>query len=239
MSDSPEMLPSADGEAPSGATPLTICAPSDQPPLAAREAALPSLPPAVQGADTTPPTSTTSIAMVKQTPSGKKKKKPDWKIAKDSVVRKKALAIVAMRANGYTTEQISKELGITPSSVKTYVYRAVKSGFLVDKKKRDLMVDPHDQIEFKLAGLAVDNLEEMLTNDRILSKGEKSVKLEATLAVANGVLFKRYDVPKETSMPTNILQINIQGHQDTLVDVSAGGAPLYVDGETLDDGSKF
>ena len=191
------------------------------------EAAVPSLPPASQDADTTP----TVLPAPRQS-----KKKPHWKIAKDSMVRKKAIAIVAMRANGYSKEEISKELGINENSIRMYLYRASKSGFLVNKKGQ-LLADPHDRLEFNLAQKAVDNLEKMLDSDEKLSRGEKSVKMEATLAVANGMLFKKFDQSKDAPMPTNVLQINIQGNTSS-IDVTEGGTPLYTDGEIVEQGDE-
>lgn len=159
-------------------------------------------------------------------------RKPDWKIPKNSMVKRKALAIVAMRANGYTDDQISEELHITKGSIRTYLYRATRSGFLVDRKSGSLLADPHDRLEYDLAHKAVRNLEAMLDSDTILERGQKSVRMEATLEMAKGVLFKKFDQAAAPSMPTNVLQIKIEGAQSK-VDVTAGGAPLYIDGDVV------
>lgn len=209
-------------------TPEMSGTPPTQPTLAPVQAAVPSLPPASQDADTTP-----SVTSIIPAPIQKgRKHRPDWQLPKNSVIRKKALAIVAMRANGMDDEEIAKQLGITRHSLRTYIYRANKSGYLVNRKTGTLLCDPHDRLEFDLAQKAVENLGEMLRSEEKLSRGEKSVKMEATLAIANGVLFKKFDQPKDASMPTNVLQINIQG-QTSAIDVTAGGTPLYTDGELV------
>lgn len=217
----------ADASVPSqaDAPEVSRTASTPDPTFAPVEAAVPSLPPASQDADTTPPS-----ALV--IPKKGRNRPPEWKIGKNSIIRKKALAIVAMKAAGIGNEQIAKELGIGVESIKNYIYRATKSGFLVNKKTGWLLTDPHDRIEFDLAQKAVENLSQMLDSNEKLSRGEKSIKMEATLALANGVLFKKFDQPKEASMNTNVLQISITGHQDA-VDISAGGTPLYTDGEIV------
>ena len=109
--------------------------------------------------------------------------KPKYLIEKNSVVRKKAVAIVAMRAQGFSTEEIATELRIKPASVSHYVWQATKSGFLLNRRGESLFTDPKDRIEFELAHKAVRNMNEFLdsTNTR--------VRKEFTLEIAKGALF--------------------------------------------------
>jgi DNA-binding CsgD family transcriptional regulator len=191
------------------------------------EAARPSLPPVAQDADLIPSTSLMP----------RPKRSDPYKLPKTSMVRRKALAILAMRANGYSEDDIAAELHISKNSIHVYLYRAARAGKLQNKKGESLLVDPHDRIQYDLANKAADNLKEMLESTTILERGQKSVKMEATKMVAEGVLFKRFDAPKETSMPSTMLQINIQG-DTSKVDVNEGGTPLYTDGTILPRGEE-
>jgi predicted transcriptional regulator len=216
---------------PQATTPVVSeVAPHDIPSLPPVQAAVPSLPPALQDADPTPSEQLATIE-----PSEKTKKK--WRkhtMTKDGVMRKKAVAIMAMRANGYTDDEIAKELHLKKATLHVYLHRAVKSGFLVGKEG-SMFADPADRLQYVLANKAVDNLKDMLESNEVLHRGDKSIRFEATKLVAEGVLFKRFDQVKEAAQPGTILQIKIEGTHGN-IDVNAGGAPGYIDGETIGSG---
>lgn len=131
--------------------------------------------------------------------------------AKQSMVRKQALAIVAFRAAGYSTKQIADELHVLPGSIKTIMWRASKQGFLKNPKTGEsLLDDPIDVVEYELGTLAVDNYRKLLTDDTILERGQKSTRMEATLEFAKNVLFKKVEGVRETPAQTmNALKIEI------------------------------
>ncbi len=165
--------------------------------------------------------------------------KPRYKLEKNSLIRRKAVAIVAMRAQGFSTDEIAAELQIKPQSVHAYVYRATKSGFLVNKQGQSLLTDPKDHIEFELAHKAVRNLGEFLDSD------DDTTRERVTLEVAKGALWKKFDVAKDAAMPgMQVLAVRIEmpaaGKDVPQADLSAmGGTPSYVEGsvEGADDGS--
>jgi len=142
--------------------------------------------------------------------------------------------IVAMRAAGHTNEEIAAAVELKVGSLASYVYQATKAGVLVNKHG-SLLTDPSDRLEYDLAQKVVDNLDEMLTTDRVLRAGERSQKAEVTLEIAKGVLFKKFDVVKEGGIaPMTLLSVKIEGVVGP-VDVTAGGAPLYLDGVMGED----
>jgi predicted transcriptional regulator len=220
---------------PQASTPVVSeVAPHDSPTSPPVQAAVPSLPPALQDADPTP----SEHSLVGPVPSEKTKK--NWRkhtMTKDGVMRKKAVAIMAMRANGYTDDEIAKELHLKKATLHVYLHRAVRSGFLMNKEG-SMFSDPADRLQYELANKAVDNLKDMLDSNEILHRGDKSVRMEATKLVAEGVLFKRFDQVKEAAQPVNVLQIKIEGTHGN-IDVSAGGAPGYIDGETIGAGDDL
>ena len=160
-----------------------------------------------------------------------------WKIEKHSVIRKKAVAIVAMRAQGYSTDEIAQELKIRPKSVRNYVYLATKSGFLVNKQG-SFFADPKDSIEFELAHKAIRNLHAALDDEPVTieSTGEikpiSKVMYDATMELAHGALFKQFDPPKESAslpgMQVLAIKIDMPTTGDTTVrEGSMGGSPIY------------
>ena len=154
------------------------------------------------------------------------------------LLKHRALAIVAMRQMGYTTEQIAAELNILPASVNSIMWRAGKYGFLQDLKAGSLLDDPTERMAFELSHKAVKNLSDMLDSDQILERGQKSVKMETTFEMAKGVLFKKFDGPKESAQQTmNALKIEIvmpTGGIQTLPPAregSMGGRPAFIEGK--------
>ena len=187
------------------------------------QAVAPSLPPA-SGATTLSPTHSTHAA----------KRIPSNKIEKGSLIRKKALAIVAMRAQGYTSDEIAAELKVKVATLSTYVHRAVKSGFLVNSKGESLLADPKDQVEYELAHKVVRNL------GVLLDCGDLKTQKEVTLEVAKGTLFKKFDQQVNVPLPNmNVLSLRIEMPRgaDTITvrEGSIGGKPAYVEGETMDE----
>ena len=149
-------------------------------------------------------------------------------------MRKKALAIVAMRAQGYTSDEIATELKVKVDTLSTYVHRAVKSGFLVNSKGESLLADPKDQVEYELAHKVVRNL------GVLLDCGDLKTQKEVTLEVAKGTLFKKFDQQVNMPLPNmNVLSLRIEmprgAEAITVREGSIGGKPAYLEGERTDE----
>lgn len=197
------------------------------------QAAVLSLPPAPADAAPTLPTPYPDPVMVPV-------KKPIQVMERNSVMRKKAVAIVAMRAAGYTTEEIATELKIKPGSVATYVYQATRAGFLVNRSGSNMLADPKDQLEFQLSHKIVRNLSAALDNKPITTDDGEIMRLsktqrETTMEIAKGTLFKRFDTPKEVAAPSmNVLSVKIEMPTTGGVDArhgAIGGVGAYTEGE--------
>ena len=158
-------------------------------------------------------------------------------------LRRKAIEIIGLRSTGLTHAEIGERLKIKPGSVATILYRASKAGFLEDSKGNFLLDDPKDEVEFSLQHLATKNLRELMTSDQVLSKGDKLVKMEATLEFSKGTLFKKFDQPKETVAPNmNVLAVKIELPASGAVvarEGTMGGAPAYTtEGVIVSDGRQ-
>lgn len=174
----------------------------------------PSLPPAPQTGVAPPPT-----------------KKPLPKLPRNSMVRKKAFAIIALRAQGMSTEQIAAELDIKPASIYQYLWRASKAG-LLPKTEGGTFLDPRDQVEVDLTQRVTRNMREFLDSD------DESIRKEVTLELAKGALFKKFD-PEKGSVANpqmNVLSIRIEmpeGPPPVIRAGTVGGTPSYVEGEIV------
>ena len=161
----------------------------------------------------------------------------------ESGLRRKAIEIIGLRSQGFTSAEIGERLHIKPGSVNTLIYRASKAGFLEDKHGNFILDDPKDEVEFSLQHLATKNLRELMTSDQVLSKGDKLVKMEATLEFSKGTLFKKFDQPKETVAPNmNVLAVKIELPASGAVvarEGTMGGAPAYTtEGVIVSDGRQ-
>lgn len=148
-----------------------------------------------------------------------------WKSPASSKMRRTALRIVAMRAAGISDPEIAVALGLSPKSITPYVYRAGKNGWLN-------FFDPHHEMEYRLLHKVVRNLDQMLDSDQVLQKGDKSVRMEATLEAAKGTLFKRYDQTVAAPPPSTMVAIKIempQGPPQVMREETFGGVPNYID----------
>lgn len=169
---------------------------------------------------------------------------PTRLIEKHSLIRRKALAIVAMRREGYTTDEIAAELQIKPKSVKQYVYMAHRSGYLV-KNGQSVLVDPTERVEFELADKAVRNLSAAL-DDSVITTAEGEIKpvskrmYEATMAVAQGAIFKKFDPAAAAPVAPGmqVLQVKIEmpaAGEMKVRDGTIGGVGSYIEGEAIGD----
>lgn len=90
---------------------------------------------------------------IKRAPRMKQPKAP-----KDSKVYKTVMAIIALRAQGQTTKEIAETLQISVHTVKQYLFRAGKKGWL----NLDSFEDPQDQLDVVLKSKVIRNVDEFL-----------------------------------------------------------------------------
>lgn len=203
---------------------------------------LPVVAPAASVAPSLPPASGAALAPPTTTPIAKR-----YKLSPNSLVRKKAVAIVALRAAGYTNEEIAAELGIKTNSIHTYLWRASRAGFLVDRKTgTSLLSDPKDELEFALSHKIIRNLKagldgKPITDEDGETKPVTKQMVDLTLEVARGTMFKRFDPAKEQAVPmTTILAVKVEMPSTGVVTArpgALGGVPAYdVDGEVVGRG---
>lgn len=140
----------------------------------------------------------------------------------DSVVRKKAGQILAMKVEGYDNDTIAKELHLSVRSLRQYLWLAGKNGWLK-------FVEPKDELEYSIAHKAVRNLDAMLDSENV-----EKVQMPATFKVADIVLGPQFDAQAPTGPNMNVLQINIQQPEGPAVQMregTAAGIPAYVEAE--------
>lgn len=193
------------------------------------EAVAPSLPPAPSVAL---PTST--LAQTVPARGGTRFPKE-----KRSAARKQALAILAMRAQGQTTEEIATALQIKPRSVYARLHRANAYGLLKTKQGKSLLDDPVDQIEFGIAHKAVRNMNAVLddawvTTESGETKPVSKLMYDATMRIAEGTLFKRFEPEAAPAAGMQLLAVKIEmptGGAAQIRSGTMGGEGAYVEGD--------
>lgn len=197
-------------------------------------------PRSVEGVSPVPPPPGTALptAMIVPSPAVaaelhviEKTRKQKWTgLPKRSKIRKFASAIVALKVQGRSTEEIAEELGLRPKTIRQYMWIAGKNGWLTT-------ADPHEQAESVLVHRVVSNLDEWLhARNEKTGLPDKEVMLEAAKGFG---IFKDHKETPEISQQANVLSINIQ--MPTAVSMPArpdamGGAPAYVEAEVVKHG---
>lgn len=133
-----------------------------------------------------------------------------------------------MRQAGLGEDEIAGALGLSRSTLKGYVYKAGRNGWL------DLD-DPKDRLEYQVLHKVVKRLDEALDagNDRVLNTGMKESTAVA-LKVGEGTLFKQFDKDPGASMQQTVVAIKIEmppGVPTAIREGTTGGAPAYIDAE--------
>lgn len=149
-------------------------------------------------------------------------------LPKKGKVRKTVSAILALKVQGYSTQEIAEQLQIKPASVRQYLWIAGRNGWLNTQ-------DPHEKAHSELVHRAVTNLEEWMTaRDARTGLPDK----EITLAAASGLgIFGGGPAQQQEHQATNILAIQITmpsgGNLPQMREGNAGGAPAFVEGEVI------
>lgn len=104
---------------------------------------------------------------------------PKWKLPPNSKVKKTAMKILALRLRGFSDDDIAKAVGLAnASTVRGYIYRAGKNGWLSDE-----LTTPKDRVEFDLLHKVVRNIDEALDSPDDERRDKMTTKLfEHTIA---------------------------------------------------------
>ena len=161
-------------------------------------------------------------------------------LAPSSLVREKAMHIIAMRMAGMSKADIAKAVGIAERTVNQYVYIAGKNGWLANQEN---WADPADKLEYEVSHKVVRNLEAGLDQEHAaIVQGRLINKDSITAEVARGTLFKKFgDVAAQQPQAPNVLAIKIElpttGSTDPVRVGAGGGTPRFVEAEVI-DGSR-
>jgi hypothetical protein len=186
---------------------------------------LPSLPPEVVGAAlaVSPPTPVkgspedtrvacpTCKTLTKRPtcPNGHPVEQPDWRLPDNSILRERAMKILALRLGGMSDEEIAKYLNITRSTISPTLWRAGKNGWLAYNSTREA-------IENGLMHKVIRNLDEALDDETRNEKTGMTVKAQMALKVAEGTAFKEFGsdttmaLPNQTAISIRIEQPSVQ-----------------------------
>lgn len=171
----------------------------------------------------TPPLSSLATKLVP-----KKKDKND--LPRNGLVKKKALAILALRMDGWSNDEIAAELQIKPKSVNQYIYLAGRNGWIA-RHDGSVIGDPKDDVELNILPRVLRNLREFLDSD------DDEVRKEVTLKTAEGTLHKRFASDAASAPTMNALTINIvtpPGAAGIIREGTTHGTPMFTEGQVLD-----
>lgn len=148
------------------------------------------------------------------------------KLGNDSLVRTKALHIVAMRLNGMSTDEIAAAMKLSKQTVYGYIYRATRNGWIGHDT-------PSDRIEFSLGTKAIDALEELLEDEDTSEK----TRAKVALGVMEYVAPKKADA--NSAVAQTVVAIRIEQPGGTPQEVRPGaisGVAAYIDAEVVKHG---
>lgn len=186
-----------------------------------------SLPPGVTDGDTT----SLAIPVVDDSEGWNGEgPRPFWWAPEDSKIKRAAVEILMMRAAGISDEEISKITGLTQGTIRTYVYRAAKNGWLKN------FTSAREEIETSVAAKVVRNIHAMLDDNT-----EPETQKEVTLEVFKGTLAKGFDqVAAAPVANQNVLAIKMEfapgAPNVTIREGTTGGNPAWIDGELAGKG---
>lgn len=152
----------------------------------------------------------------------------------DPRLRKVVSQILALKVMGHTRAEIAEQLQLTENTVKTYLFRARKKGYLTAND----FDDPHEILDTVIKPKVVENIERLL-DWRHSETGLPS--MDMTIETAKGLgVFQNHSVAKGSgavmSPSAFALKVQIQLPPGaTTADVRAGsmGGTQAIDGEVL------
>lgn len=195
--------------------------------------AAPSAAPALSSPTTPLPVGSSLPAVIPpvDTPvTQKRQRKQRWlALPKKSKIRAKAAAIMAMRIEGRSNDEIAEALNLSVRSIRQYVWIAGKNGWL----RTD---DPHEYAESVLIHKAVKGFEELLDSRHERTHlPDKEVILESMKGL--GIFKDQTKTEAPVNQQANMLTINVvmpEGAVSTVRPGTVAGVPAYVEGVSLD-----
>ena len=152
---------------------------------------------------------------------------PSGYLSENSTVKETAIRIYTMRAAGLPEDQIAQILGLSMSSIRSYVYKAGKMGWL-----DEFLYEPRERLEYAVMHKVVRNLEEALDSTNELQTGMKE-KTAVALKIAEGALYPRLQ-QQSGGGTTNVMGIKIEivgGEPAKMREGTVIEAPAYTEGE--------
>ena len=152
---------------------------------------------------------------------------PYRKPPKGSKLRKTAMQIIAMRMHGFSDDEIAPAVGLkNAQSVKTYVWRASKQGWLTGE-----IDSPKDKLDYDVMHKVVRNMEQALDSADDERRDRMAVK------IAEGTLFKQYDAEAAQNRPPltqlAVMVVMPEGNAPTIREGAAVGVGNVMDAEIL------
>ncbi len=132
-------------------------------------------------------------------------KQPKFKhLPKNSIIRKKVLAALAMEINGATKAEVAAALQISEHTIASYKYLAGKNGWLPRGGTSK------DTIEYELSHKILENLAAALSDSSRNAKTGMTVGTEVALRLGESTIFKSFDQPAAVQGPQmNVLSLTI------------------------------
>lgn len=169
-------------------------------------------------------------------PVVRKPRKPKPKVITDKKLRKVVGLILALKVSGKSRREIAEELEISENTVKTYLWRAKKRGYL----QADSFDDPNDVIETLIRPRVVENIDALL-NWKNPKTGLPS--MDMTIETAKGIgVFQQHTIAKGQTGPAmnaNVLKVqivmppNMSGQTEARTG-AMGGRPAVLEGEVVE-----
>jgi sigma-70-like protein len=157
---------------------------------------------------------------------------------KDSKVRKLVHITLALRAQGLTYADIAEQTGKTVNTIKTYMHKANREGWI----DLESFSDPEDRLDVVLRSQAVKNIHDVLSEkvgnpyDELQHADQPSKRaLDASMEIAKGTgMLKQHQAIKSESMASVGMALKVQVEMPNIpassVQIrpgSVGGSPAF------------
>lgn len=152
------------------------------------------------------------------------KKDNPYKLPAKSKLKKTVMRILVLRTKGYALADIGEMLGLSPHTIRGYLYKAGRNGWLED------LDDPRDRIEHDILHKVVRNMSDALDS------ADESRRDDMTIKIAQGTVFKTFDQQANQAPPIMTLAVKIEQAEGATTTVRAGavvGRPAFVEGDVV------
>ncbi len=150
-----------------------------------------------------------------------------WWLPDDSLVRAKALQILAMRISGLEDKDIAAQMGISPNSISSYVYRATKNGWL------NIDYDPKERLKMQTIHKIVERIEEGLDDGMRMNTG-MMVRTATALKMVDIMSPSLVDqqIPEAGNTIVAVQVVMPEGPRQTVREETTGGTPAFIEAES-------